>query len=169
MTQLGACLQPQGGEASGFPLQCVGKVRFTSLRTSDRCHWCGNPYSPKTASLPTFFRRTDPFAHASCAYTSSKAPSSPRTCSKCAQKVNCRKRPTDCHDQSADWSRNDKRAFCGKRSRPGPLARNDALFKACLQPQGGEASGFPLPCRFSCHSERNEEAVGAHPRPTCAL
>ena len=28
--------------------------RFLSLRTSDRRHWCGNPYSPKTACSLTF-------------------------------------------------------------------------------------------------------------------
>ena len=33
--------------------------RFLSLRTSDRCHWCGNPYSPKSADLLTLYRRTD--------------------------------------------------------------------------------------------------------------
>ena len=28
--------------------------RFLSLRTSDRRHWCGNPYSPKSACSLTF-------------------------------------------------------------------------------------------------------------------
>ena len=31
--------------------QTVDKVRFSSLRTSDRCHWCGNPFSLRGANL----------------------------------------------------------------------------------------------------------------------
>ena len=44
---------PLMGELNLLVADCR-QSRFLSLRTSDRRHWCGNPYSLKTACLLTF-------------------------------------------------------------------------------------------------------------------
>ena len=41
------------GNSKLLPSDCR-QSRVLSLRTSDRRHWCGNPYSPKTACSLTF-------------------------------------------------------------------------------------------------------------------
>ena len=47
-----------GGPDKGLLSDCR-QSWFLSLRTSDRCHWCGNPYSPKAVCFRTLYRRTD--------------------------------------------------------------------------------------------------------------
>ena len=54
-----------GTAASATVPQTVDKPQNLSFRTSDRCHWCGNPH-PKNVEISTTSRRTD--CHNQCAH-----------------------------------------------------------------------------------------------------